>query len=172
MRVHANLARPYGSRRRRTTANGDAGEAARARGGTTRGRLSARSSQSPTWTRPPLLNLRRWMEIERLTSTRGPPLVGGRDTVRPWPCRRGEGRPAPPAGQLRGGEGKPWRGIESLPTRTSSCGSRGRRHMPLPARRHRRRGMPGAPRARQGGAALPLLLPRRRGYGHRMDWSW
>ena len=28
--------------------------------------------------------------------------VGERDTVHPCPCRRGAGRPAPPAGQLRG----------------------------------------------------------------------
>ena len=71
VRVHANLARPSEPRRRRMAADGDAGEAARARGGTTRGRLSARSSQRPACTRPPLLNLGRWMEIERLTGTRG-----------------------------------------------------------------------------------------------------
>jgi len=41
--------------------------------------------------------------------------VGERDTVHPWPCRRGEGTPALPAGQLLGGEGSHGEGSRASP---------------------------------------------------------
>jgi len=108
-----------------------------------------------------------------------PPLVGGRDTVRPWSV--GETPSAPGcAAVARGGQRRLPASFEAAREAMERAREPPhpyqqlrlqvqRRHTRLPARKHRRRGMPGAPRREPGKAALPLLLPRRRGRGHRMD---
>jgi len=95
--------------------------------------------------------------------------VGERDTVHPWPCRRGEGTPALPAGKLLSGEGSHGEGSRASPpvpaaAAPGAAGTCASQLESIAAAAWQARREPGT-------AALPLLLPRRRGHGHRMDWS-
>jgi hypothetical protein len=88
-----------------------------------------------------LLNLNRRLRIERLTCTRG----GRQMKYRP-PLVAAKVRPAPPAGQLRGGEGShgSWREAESLATPSRSGATRQRQVRSSVAARYVRQ-EPGAP---------------------------